>query len=319
MDRLGGSGIPFVFVVDYEGRTPLVVPYADLEASGISIRFEGMPLPGNSWPVRDNLSPDRIKRRYVPEPVPFDLYRERFNRVREHLIRGDSYLVNLTFPTRLVTDMPLGELWNRLSAPYCLMVPGLFACFSPERFVRFEGNRVTTSPMKGTIDASTENAERRLMDDPKEQAEHVTVVDLLRNDLSAIASDVGVTRYRWCSPFEAGGRRLLQTSTDVTGQLPGNWREQLGELFFTLLPAGSVTGAPKKRTMEIIDRAEIDRRGHYTGVFGVFDGKTLDSAVIIRYIGADGPVWRSGGGITLDSDAEKEYQEMLEKVYVPVS
>ena len=94
----------------------------------------------------------------------------------------------------------------------------------------------------------------------------------------------------------------------------------LGNILFSLLPAGSVTGAPKPKTVDIINETEIYSRGFYTGIFGYFDGRNLDSSVIIRYIEKqnDAMYFKSGGGITFLSDWEKEYHEMLNKVYVPI-
>jgi len=90
---------------------------------------------------------------------------------------------------------------------------------------------------------------------------------------------------------------------------------------FTLLPAGSITGAPKNKTVEIIRSTETYERGFYTGVFGVFDGCNMDSAVMIRFIERtpEGYVYKSGGGITAFSKVEDEYNEILEKIYVPIS
>jgi para-aminobenzoate synthetase component 1 len=85
------------------------------------------------------------------------------------------------------------------------------------------------------------------------------------------------------------------------------------------LPAGSISGAPKKKTIEIIRQAEITERGYYTGIFGIFDGSALDSGVMIRFIEQknDQMIFRSGGGITVNSQPEQEYREMIDKVYVP--
>jgi len=87
-----------------------------------------------------------------------------------------------------------------------------------------------------------------------------------------------------------------------------------------MLPAGSISGAPKKKTIEIIREVEGYERGFYTGIFGYFDGKNLDSAVAIRFIEKQGEklIFKSGGGITYQSDWEKEYEEMQKKVYVPI-
>ena len=86
------------------------------------------------------------------------------------------------------------------------------------------------------------------------------------------------------------------------------------------LPAGSICGAPKKKTLEIISKSETYKRGYYTGVFGIFDGSELQSAVMIRFIEKNGTefLFKSGGGITFYSDPVKEYQELIDKVYVPI-
>jgi para-aminobenzoate synthetase component I len=174
--------------------------------------------------------------------------------------------------------------------------------------------------MKGTIDAMLPDAEKRLMDDPKELAEHYTIVDLLRNDLNMVSQKVRVNRFRYVEEIHTHRGRLLQTSSDISGILPNDYQQHLGDIMARLLPAGSVSGAPKKKTVEIIHSAENYERGFYTGVFGVFDGRTLDSAVMIRFIEktANGLVFKAGGGITVNSRIEDEYQEMLQKVYLPL-
>ena len=118
---------------------------------------------------------------------------------------------------------------------------------------------------------------------------------------------------------ETGRGKILQTSSEVCGSLPPDWRGRLGDLLFRLLPAGSVSGAPKEWTVRAIREAEPCPRGFYTGVFGFFDGESLDSAVAIRFVEETdaGLVYRSGGGITVLSDVEEEYRELIDKVYVP--
>ncbi|HUN04525.1 MAG TPA: chorismate-binding protein, partial [Niabella sp.] len=112
---------------------------------------------------------------------------------------------------------------------------------------------------------------------------------------------------------------ILQTSSEISGKLPANWQYNLGEILLKLLPAGSVSGAPKQRTVEIIRNTEAMTRGYYCGVFGIYDKGWLDSAVMIRYIEKkDGKMFfRSGGGITAQSNADEEYNELLNKIYVP--
>jgi para-aminobenzoate synthetase component I len=103
--------------------------------------------------------------------------------------------------------------------------------------------------------------------------------------------------------------------------LSPNYLSQLGDIIFAMLPAGSVTGAPKKKTLEIIENAENYDRGFYTGIAGYFDGQNLDSCVLIRFIENEkGQLfYKSGGGITAQSNANDEYQELIDKIYVPVS
>lgn len=173
--------------------------------------------------------------------------------------------------------------------------------------------------MKGTIDASFPNAKKVILADPKEAAEHATIVDLIRNDISIVADQVWVERYRYIEPVKTNQKTLLQVSSEIAGILPDHFDGEFGDLLLKLLPAGSISGAPKPSTLQIIKDAEGYDRGYYTGVMGYFDGKNFESAVMIRYIeNQDGKlVFKSGGGITAKSDAQSEYQELIDKVYLP--
>jgi para-aminobenzoate synthetase component 1 len=171
--------------------------------------------------------------------------------------------------------------------------------------------------MKGTIDASVPNAKELLLNDPKELAEHATIVDLLRNDLSRVASKVRVSNFRYYEEIPTQNGMIGQVSSSIEGELPSDYASKIGSILYDLLPAGSVSGAPKKKTAELIASIERADRGYYTGIAGYFDGEHLDSCVLIRYLGADN-IYHSGGGITFQSDMASEYQEMINKVYVPV-
>ena len=173
--------------------------------------------------------------------------------------------------------------------------------------------------MKGTIDATLPNAVEMILSDPKEQAEHATIVDLLRNDLGSVATDIEVRRYRYIDRIATAQGAILQVSSEVVGQLPSTWPSQLGDMLSALLPAGSICGAPKASTVKLIAEAEQISRGYYTGICGYFDGQTLDCGVMIRFIElTDGQYYfRSGGGITVNSDCRKEYEEVIQKVYLP--
>ncbi len=173
--------------------------------------------------------------------------------------------------------------------------------------------------MKGTIDANVVDAKVKILADKKEMAEHIMIVDLLRNDLSIVSKNVRVEEFRYITKISAGDKKLLQVSSHISGNLENNWHETIGDILKKLLPAGSISGTPKKSTLEIIKEIENYERGFYSGVFGVYDGENFDSGVMIRFIenSKDGFIYKSGGGITLDSDVRLEYDELLDKVYLP--
>lgn len=313
MNALGKSGTPFFFLVDFECKNPVVIPLEEIEGSGIYFRFPQIE-------TRDPFEPMYLPFTVKPQPISFDVYEKGFNRAMQAIQAGDTYLINLTYATPINNDFTLHQAYYIAQADYKVYWKGKFTVFSPEQFVSIENGVIRTFPMKGTIDASVLNAEATLLADLKEQEEHATVVDLLRNDLSIVADKVSVARYRFISKIRTHGKTLLQTSTEIKGQLTDHYAGHLGDIMQALLPAGSVTGAPKKRTVELIKEIEPEPRGYYTGVCGVFDGRSLESAVMIRMIEQreDGYYYRSGGGITYQSNARAEYQEMIDKVYVPM-
>jgi para-aminobenzoate synthetase component I len=137
--------------------------------------------------------------------------------------------------------------------------------------------------------------------DPKEIAEHNTIVDLMRNDIGMVAEDVQVERFRYIDRIKTHNGDILQVSSEITGRLPKDNLSHLGDIVFRMLPAGSVSGAPKQSTVNLIHKAEPETRGYYTGVFGFFDGSELDTAVLIRFIVQDKNklFFHSGGGITI--------------------
>jgi len=261
------------------------------------------------------------------EPIPFKRYKKAFDYVIEEIKKGNTYLLNLTFPTKIKTDCNLMDIFSSSKAPFKLYYKNRFVCFSPERFVKIQNNKIYTYPMKGTIDASTPNAKEKILSNTKETAEHTMVVDLLRNDLGIIGRNVRVNKFRFTDKIKAGDKELLQVSSEIEATLPNNWHYNWIELIKQMLPAGSVTGTPKKKTVEIIKKAENYERGFYTGIFGITDEKTfLDSAVIIRYIENPLPpspftlsnfIYKSGGGITIESNVYDEYNELIKKVYIP--
>ncbi|HUN66479.1 MAG TPA: aminodeoxychorismate synthase component I [Bacteroidota bacterium] len=315
LNRLGAAGIPCIFIIDFEMEAPLVLPLREVRADAILYDFRGK----RNFTASTGAISEGIE--LFPRPVPFERYEEMFQTVFRHIDAGNSYLVNLTVPTPVESPHSLRDIFHASAAKYRLLVEGRFVVFSPECFVRMEDGMIATFPMKGTIDAAVPDAEQTILTDPKEAAEQVTVTDLLRNDLSMVASDVAVKSFRYTERIRSTGRELIQVSTCIEGRLPADYPDRLGDILFALLPAGSVTGAPKRKTLGIIRSAENGPRGYYTGIAGIFDGRAVDSCVLIRFIESSGGtlVYRSGGGITAGSEPRKEYQELLDKIYVPVA
>jgi len=312
MNKYCADKEPFMFIVDYEMKSPEIYK---LDSLPPGIKF--------STPLLSNILPGQEDNKEVPvfkKPVPFSRYTEAFNFVRKNIELGNTYLLNLTFPTEIQTNLTLEEIFKASRAKYKLLYYNDFVVFSPEIFVRISNGLIKSFPMKGTIDASFPNAEMSLLEDKKEEAEHNTIIDLIRNDMSRVADKVSVTRYKYIDRIKTGRGELLQMSSEITGNLMIGYENKLGEIIAGLLPAGSVTGAPKKETINLIRKCENYNRGWYTGVFGVFDGTTLDSGVMIRFIErADNKLFfKSGGGITFMSNPVKEYEELISKVYVPV-
>lgn len=254
------------------------------------------------------------------KPLSYAAYKEKFDIIHKGLKEGYSFLSNLTIKTPVETNLSLSDIFHSSDAPYKLYIPDEFVCFSPERFVKIEDGVISSNPMKGTIDASIHDAENIILNDFKETAEHNTIVDLIRNDLSIIASDVRVKRFRYIDKIRTRGKDILQVSSEIEGKLPADYQSRLGDIFFSLLPAGSICGAPKSATVSLIRAAEQEDRNFYTGVFGFFDGRIFDSAVLIRFIEQQGDktFFRSGGGITAYSKCKDEYREVQDKIYLPI-
>jgi len=310
INRLGSARTPFLFIISYDRTKIFAQPLEELDGD-IFYKLEDW----RNYPVK------KREQDFTFSFLPIDLptYKKSLERVLEQIRSGNTYLLNLTFATPIQTDLSLKEIFTYAQARFKLYFKGEFICFSPERFVQIEGNTIATYPMKGTIDADLPNAKAHILSNEKEMAEHVMIVDLMRNDLGIIGTDVKVERFRYVDRIKAGRKALLQVSSKICAKLPSNWHDQIGTLLEKITPAGSITGTPKKKTMEIIDTVENYERGFYTGIFGIYDGTNLRSAVMIRFIEAQNGklLYKSGGGITIDSDAQSEYKELIDKIYLP--
>ncbi|OIP02869.1 MAG: aminodeoxychorismate synthase component I [Bacteroidetes bacterium CG2_30_32_10] len=314
MNEWGKQKIPFLFIIDYELLHPIVLRLDEININDLWYDINGF---SNSKEAA-NIDKKIIFSKY---PLAFEDYSSKFQCLKRHIDEGNTYLCNLTCETPIDINLTLKEIFIASKAKYKLLLNDKVLVFSPETFISIRNNRISSNPMKGTIDAAIANAEEEIMNNPKEIAEHYTIVDLIRNDLSMVAQKVQVEKFRYVEKIDTNNKDLLQISSLITGVLEDDYHSRIGDLLFTLLPAGSICGAPKKRTLEIIKEIEGYERGYYTGVVGIFDGENLDSGVMIRFIERkmNGLVFKSGGGITSFSDVEMEYQEMIDKVYVPIT
>ncbi|MDA9773452.1 aminodeoxychorismate synthase component I [Saprospiraceae bacterium] len=310
MNEFGESRTPFFFIIDFEMEKPIIHALDDLPCT-LQYTFNGAP---------DNKA--NLGKKLELERFPFDqkAFSKSFQEVLKEINYGNSFLLNLTFPSKIKMNFSLEEIYAAAAAKYMVLKEDDFVSFSPETFVTIRENSIFSYPMKGTIDASIPGAESIILANKKEEAEHYTIVDLIRNDLARVSTNVEVTKFRYIDEIKTHSKSLLQVSSEIKGDLPDDWHKTLGNIFRDLLPAGSISGAPKKKTLEIIRKNEFDKRGYYTGIAGRYDGNNLDSCVLIRFIEQkdDAFTFRSGGGITYRSDEEEEYQELIQKIYVPV-
>ncbi len=314
MNNWGSEKTPFLFIIDFETNNPLVFPLDDIP-QGILFKIN----------KKKNYRKKKIKKKLDFNFIKsdFNTYQKSFNHVIKEINLGNSYLLNLCTRTEVVTNYSLKEVFHASSAKYKLFIDYKkhhFTVFSPEIFIQIRKNRIYSHPMKGTIDADIIDAEEKLLQNPKEQAEHFTIVDLIRNDLSMVSKEVRVKKYRYLDRLQTNKKTLLHTSSIISGKLPDDYHHSIGDILNTLLPAGSISGAPKRKTIEIINQTEVSNRGYYTGVMGYFDGERLDAGIMIRFIEQveDKFYYRSGGGITYRSDCTDEYNELNHKIYVPI-
>lgn len=313
MDELSHQKVPFFFMIDFLVNKVEIFTENEIDKEVLLIDFQLF-----SNVKKQDVLNKKIELKSFPESL--ESFKKGFDHVQKNIRQGNSYLTNYTRKTRIETNLNLGEIFHHSHAKYKVLYKDFFVFFSPETFVKIIDDKILTYPMKGTIDASVKNAAEVLKNDKKEKAEHYTVVDLLRNDLSMVADDVKVDKFQYIDFLKTKQKDLYAMSSEISGNLKPEFKGRVGSIMKKLLPAGSILGAPKPKTLEVIIEAEGFDRGFYTGVCGWFDGKDLDSCVMIRFIEKEGDqlYFKSGGGITHMSKLEDEYQEMKNKIYVPI-
>ena len=313
MDELSLKKVPFFFMVDFLLEKVEVFQENEIEEESLLIDFQ------NFKKMKTTEAENaEIELKILSESA--EIYRKGFDFVQDNLRQGNSYLTNYTVKSEIAINLTLKEIFYHSKAKYKVWYNDEFVFFSPETFVEIIDGQIYTHPMKGTIEASIENAVEILKNDVKEKAEHFTVVDLLRNDLSMVADEVQVDEFQRIDFIKTQQKDLYAMSSKISGKLKPEFQNKIGTVMKTLLPAGSILGAPKPKTLEIIAEAENYDRGFYTGVCGWFDGENLDSCVMIRFIEKENGklFFKSGGGITHLSKFADEYKEMKNKIYVPI-
>lgn len=253
-----------------------------------------------------------------------DEYCKRIEKIKEYIQAGDTYQVNFTDSVSMQTTASPASAFAMLSESQ----PVSYSAFintaghhilslSPELFFRIESGRITTRPMKGTMPRGLDLAEDaqqsiKLQNDPKNRSEHVMIVDLLRNDLGRVCTmgSVHVDDIFSVERYET----LLQMTSTISGTLQPNLRYY--DIFKAIFPSGSITGAPKIHTMQLIQQLERAPRGIYTGAIGFIspNGSAVFNVAIRTLVLKDGTAQMGvGGGIVADSTPAEEYRECLLK------
>ena len=254
----------------------------------------------------------------------FKGYKQKIQKIKKHLYNGDVYQINYTEPMEFKFDIdPLSfylQARNKIMPQYGYYIKlneGSIISFSPERFFKTDNSTISSFPMKGTRPRSKDrDIDKKLFKDlqnsKKDRAEHIMIVDLLRNDIGKISKfgSVKVNNLFSVESFET----VHQMISEVKGKLIDNIKEK--DIIKALFPGGSITGAPKEMSMQIIDNLEGYSRGIYTGAIGTVSSKgSMDFSIAIRTLFTNNSkgIYPVGGGIVWDSIAKEEYQEAYQK------
>lgn len=263
---------------------------------------------------------------FTEPEITYEKYAENLSEIKNQIAEGNTYQVNYTYNHLVNSDLKGLELYQALlqnqTTPYNAYIKNDYEeilSFSPELFFELKDGVIRTKPMKGTIKRSSNEEEdaqniKFLSSDVKNRAENVMIVDLLRNDLGKIAKTGSVKVDRL---FEIETHKTLhQMTSEVSAELQDNI--DFYKIFEAVFPCGSVTGAPKISTMQIIDRLELGKRDVYCGAIGLISPREAVFSVPIRILqkNHNEPVYRCrvGGAIVWDSDTKDEWRETLTKI-----
>ena len=263
--------------------------------------------------------PVRTDRPSIVRSPSQDVYEENVRRAQQHIRDGDAFQIVVSQRADRATSATAVDLYRALRrvnpSPYLFLLElGDLALIgsSPETLVKAEGSRASLNPIAGTTERGPGDAERLLASE-KDRAEHVMLVDLGRNDLSRVCvpGTVRVERFLDVEPYS----HVTHLVSQVDGELRGNVTHF--DLLRACFPAGTVSGAPKVRAMQIISELEGVRRGPYGGAVGyALPGEVLDTCIAIRTIVLHDGIahMQAGAGIVADSDPAAEHQECLNKL-----
>ncbi len=270
-------------------------------------------------------SPQKKINIYSEPQITFEQYKDALTKIKQHIAKGDTYEVNYTYPYKVYTDTDNLTLYNYLltkqQTNYNTFIVNDFEellSFSPELFFKLENNKITTKPMKGTISrGKTEEEDLRnkefLQKDIKNRAENVMIVDLLRNDLSKIAK-TGTVNVNKLFEIEAHPT-VYQMTSEISAELEEN--TSLYNILEAIFPCGSITGAPKISTMNIIDSLEYYSREIYCGAIGYITKNNMEFSVPIRILQKKKEnnyyQYNAGGAIVWDSEIKDEWEETVIK------
>lgn len=262
---------------------------------------------------------------YSEPEITFEQYSKALNKIKQHIKKGNTYEVNYTYPYKVYADETGFELYNNIlpkqKTPYNTYIKNSYEeilSFSPELFFRLEGNSITTKPMKGTIARGNNEQEdinnrEFLKNDIKNKAENVMIVDLLRNDLSKIAKTGSVNVDKL---FEIEAHpTVYQMTSEISAELKDS--TTLYNILDAIFPCGSITGAPKTSTMNIIENLEYLPREIYCGAIGYISKNNMEFSVPIRILQKKNSdkyyQYHVGGAIVWDSDIDDEWEETITK------
>ena len=195
ISQLAAQGTPFLLISDFRAEKILVYTQDELENEDIEFSFT----------PTTTIDPTPLTK----QPINYQSYKLGFEKIIEHIKAGETYLLNYTCSTPISCTLSLTEIYQKAHAKFKFRFKNKFVCFSPERFIKIEESTIATYPMKGTIDAALPNAKERILENKKEMAEHVMVVDLLRNDLGIVAHNIKVEKFRYIDHLKTGDKVLV--------------------------------------------------------------------------------------------------------------